>query len=95
MPLISLHELHIMGKSIRQIARETNVSRNTVRKYSRANGLPERKEKPKRGSKREPFKPALDELMAAGIYMRRCCGSKFGNKATVAGKLCSPALQKK
>lgn len=84
--VISLHELRAMGKSIRQIARETNVSRNTVRKYLRAEGLPERKKRPKRGSKLDPFKTALHQLMADGIYMRRCCGSAFGNRGTAAAR---------
>ena len=39
--VISLHELYASGKSIREIARITGHARNTVRKYLRANGIPE------------------------------------------------------
>jgi len=66
--VISLHEQRAMGKSIRQIARDSNLARNTVRKYLRAEGLPERKERSKRCSKLYPFKPAFDQLMADGVY---------------------------
>ncbi|KUK08028.1 MAG: ISChy4, transposase [Caldanaerobacter subterraneus] len=37
-----LYELKAKGKSIRAIARETGHSRNTVRKYLRAEGIPEK-----------------------------------------------------
>lgn len=75
-----------MGKSIRQIARETKVSRNTVRKYLRANGLPERKPRPKRGSKLDPFKPTLDELMAAGIYNAEVLWERIREQGYTGGK---------
>ena len=40
--IIMLYELKARGKSIRAIARETGHSSNTVRKYLRAEGIPER-----------------------------------------------------
>ncbi|WP_342665607.1 helix-turn-helix domain-containing protein, partial [Paenibacillus ginsengihumi] len=49
--VISLHELKAMGKSIREIVRETGIARNTVRKYLRSDGIPERQPRAKRGSK--------------------------------------------
>lgn len=66
--VISIHELYASGKSIREIARITGHSRNTVRKYLRANGIPEPRYSKKRGSKLDPFKPLLDEYMAQGIF---------------------------
>lgn len=66
--VISIHELYASGKSIREIARITGHSRNTVRKYLRANGIPEPRYGKKRGSKLDPFKPLLDEYMAQGIF---------------------------
>ncbi len=66
--MIALHELRASGKSIRAIARETGLSRNTVRKYLRADGIPEHKARPKRPSKLDPFKPKLQEWMSEGIY---------------------------
>ncbi|WP_342665613.1 helix-turn-helix domain-containing protein, partial [Paenibacillus ginsengihumi] len=52
--VISLHELKAMGKSIREIVRETGIARNTVRKYLRSDGIPERQPRAKRGSKLDP-----------------------------------------
>jgi len=86
--VISLHELRAMGKSIRQIARETNVSRNTVRKYLRAEGLPERKKRPKRGSKLDPFKTALHQLMADGIYNAEVLWERIRQQGYSGGKTC-------
>lgn len=66
--VISLYDLYASGKSIREIARITGHSRNTVRKYLRANGIPEPRYGKKRGSKLDPFKPLLDEYMARSIF---------------------------
>lgn len=66
--VISLHEMRASGKSIRAIARETDYSRNTIRRYLRSKGIFERKPRAKRPSKLDPYKPLLDELMAQGIY---------------------------
>jgi transposase len=66
--VIRLHELYASGKSIREIARTTGHARNTVRKYLRANGIPEPRSRKKRGSKLDPFKPLLDQYMADGIF---------------------------
>jgi len=63
-----LHELKAKGKSIRAIARETGRSRNTVRKYLRAEGIPERKPHPKRGSKLDPYKDTIQEPINLGIF---------------------------
>lgn len=75
--VISLHELKAMGKSIRQIVRETGIARNTVRKYLRTEGLPERKKRSKRGSKLDAFKPQLDSLLAQGIYNCEVLGERI------------------
>jgi len=66
--VISLHKLYAAGKSIREIARITGHARNTVRKYLRANGIPESRYGQKRGSKLDPFKPLIDQFMAQGIF---------------------------
>jgi len=84
--VISLHEMRAMGKSIRQIAREAGLSRNTVRKYLRAEGLPERKERPKRGSKLDPFKPTLDQLMADGVYNTEVLWERIREQGYKGGK---------
>ncbi len=66
--IIMLHELKAMGKSIRAIARETGRSRNTVRKYLRAECILERKPHPKRGSKLDPYKDTIQEIINLGIF---------------------------
>jgi transposase len=58
--ILRLHEMKADGKSIRQIAKETGHSRNTVRKYVRDGHIPEAKERAKRGSKLDPYKEIID-----------------------------------
>jgi transposase len=62
-----LYELHGRGVSIRRIAAELGIARNTVRTYLRAEGVPTPKPRPKRGSCLDPFASYLDERMAAGV----------------------------
>lgn len=66
--VISLHEMRAVGKSIREIARITGHSRNTIRRYLRSEGLPESKPRKKRPSKLDPFKPLVQEFVNEGIY---------------------------
>lgn len=66
--VIKLHELKAIGKSIRAISRETGHARNTVRRYLRTQGLPERKPRSKRPSKLDPFKPLIHQYMEQGIF---------------------------
>lgn len=66
--VIRLHELKACGKSIREIARETGYSRNTIRKYLRADGIPESRLRKKRKSKLDPYKSMLDQCLAKGIF---------------------------
>ena len=61
--VLRLHEMKADGKSIRQIAKETGHSRNTVRKYVRDGHIPEAKERAKRGSKLDPYKETIDRWM--------------------------------
>ncbi len=53
----TIRELAAQGHSIRTIAVETGIARNTVRKYLR--GTPEAAPRPRRGSKLDPFKPQI------------------------------------
>jgi transposase len=66
--VISLHTMRAEGKSIREIARQTGHSRNTIRRYLRAESIPEKKPRKPRGSKLDPFKPFLKERLQEGIY---------------------------
>ncbi len=49
--IMMLHQMRKEGKSIRRISRETGLSRNTVKSYLKAQGVPERKARKKKGSK--------------------------------------------
>lgn len=62
-----IYELKGQGQSIRRIARSLEVSRNTVRKYLRAPGVPKPKPRPKRGSKLDPQKFYLHQRLAEGV----------------------------
>lgn len=62
-----LYELHGQGMSIRRIADELGVARNTVRTYLRASGVPQPKPRPKRSSKLDPYRPYLQQRLAEGV----------------------------
>ena len=62
-----LYELKGEGRSIRGIARELGVSRNTVRKYARASGVPKPKPRAKRGSKLDAYKEYIDGRLSEGL----------------------------
>ncbi|MCL6596986.1 MAG: IS21 family transposase [Firmicutes bacterium] len=61
-----LYERHAKGQSIRSIADELGIARNTVRRYIRAEGVPTRAPRPKRPSKLEPFYPYLERRFSEG-----------------------------
>jgi len=65
---IMIHELRAKGKSILAISRETDHSRNTIRKYLKAGDISERKPPPKRGSKLDPYKNTIHEYINMGIF---------------------------
>jgi transposase len=52
--VLTLRELAAQGQSIRTIATQTGIARNTVRKYLR--GAPQAAPRPRRASKLDPFK---------------------------------------
>jgi transposase len=62
-----IYELHAEGQSVRAIARTLGLSRNSVRKYLRADEIPKPKLRPKRGSKLDPFIEHLEQRLGAGV----------------------------
>ena len=62
-----LYELKGEGNSIRGIARELGISRNTVRRYVRSPEVPKAKLRPKRGSKLDPYKEYIDTRLSEGL----------------------------
>lgn len=62
-----LCELKGKGRSIRGIARELGVSRNSVRKYLRTPGVPKEKPRRRRESKLDPYTDHIDRRLADGL----------------------------
>src|SRR5262245_11412943 len=62
-----LWELAGQQHSIRAIARELRLSRNTVRKYLRAPGIPRYTPRPPRPSKLDAYRDHLRDRLAAGV----------------------------
>ena len=62
---VDIQVLHRQGMSIRGIARELGVSRNTVRRYLRTDTAPEFGARQTRPSKLDPFKDYLQQRVAA------------------------------
>src|SRR5258708_13132467 len=62
----TIHELSAQGKSIRAIAREIGIARNTVRRYLR--GKPEAVPRPKRGPILDPYKPQIHPWIHADHF---------------------------
>jgi transposase len=72
---VEIRALSRQGKSIRDIARTLEVSRNTVRRYLRGEGLPHY-ERETRPGKLEPYKRYIAERVKAAApewIRRRCC----------------------
>jgi transposase len=67
---LEIRVLHRHGKSIREIARETGVSRNTVRRYLRDEAAARYKPRPPRRSKLDPFKGYIAERVHAAAPER-------------------------
>jgi transposase len=62
---LEIRVLHRHGKGIREIARETGVSRNTVRRYLRHEEAVRYKARPVRAAKLDPFKSYVIERLRA------------------------------
>ena len=62
---VTIKILRKQGKSIKGIAKELGVSKNTVRKYLKPDSQPTYSSRPQRASKLDSFKPYLQERIAA------------------------------
>lgn len=67
---LEIRVLHRHGKSIREIAREMGVSRNTVRRYLRDGEAERYRSRPLRATKLDPFKGYVIERLAAAAPER-------------------------
>lgn len=61
-----MQELHAQGKSLRALAAQLHLSRNTVRRFLVASQFPERASRRPGPSKLDPFIPYLEAQLAAG-----------------------------
>lgn len=62
---MTIKVLHRQGKSIKAIARELGISKNTVKKHLKQEGKPVYSKRPKRPSKLDPFKTYLKQRIAS------------------------------
>ena len=62
-----LYELKGEGRSIRGIAWELGVSRNSVRRYLRSPGAPREKPRRRRASKLDPYAEYIDGRLSEGL----------------------------
>ena len=62
-----LYEMKGEGHSIRGIARELGISRNTVRRYVRSSEVPKPRARPKRVSKLDPYAEYIDGRLSEGL----------------------------
>src|ERR1700760_1601286 len=75
---LEIRVLHRRGKGIREIARETGSSRNTVRRYLRDESAARYKPRPLRATKLDPFRDyvierrrsAAPEWIPASVLLR-------------------------
>ena len=67
--MIEVLRLHEAGVGVKEIARRTGFSRNTVRNYLRNPRLPRYGPRPRADSKLEPFKPfVLQRTLTDGVW---------------------------
>jgi transposase len=84
---IVIKALKERGVYQKDIAEQLGVHPKTVSRALRREGAPERKRK-KRGSKLDPYKPLIDELLAAGVWnaqviLRELEGRGYVGKSTI------------
>jgi transposase len=79
--LVELSGQHL---SIRAIARRLDISRNTVRKYLRAPGLPVAKPRPRRPSKLDPFRDYVASALRLARRIAWSCCASCAPRATLA-----------
>lgn len=86
---VEIRVLARQGMSMRAIAQQLRVSRNTVRKYLRNPGLPYYPSRAARPTKLDPFKPYLyARIPAAGGLIRSllpCLSGRSASAVTLVG----------
>jgi transposase len=67
---LEIRVLHRHRKGIREIARDTGISRNTLRRYLRDDGAKRYKPRPRRPAKLDPFRPYVVERLGVAAPAR-------------------------
>lgn len=62
-----VYELHGAGQSVRAIAQQLGIARNTVRKFLRAPAVLQPAPRPRRASKLAPYVPYIQQSLADGV----------------------------
>ena len=62
--VLTIHNLHVEGKSVQEIAQELQISRTTVRTYLKHPEAVIRKPRPPRPSKLDPFKERIKQWVS-------------------------------
>ena len=92
-----IYELRGAGHPIREIARELDISRNTVRRYLKSPEAMRPKARPSRGSKLDPYTGYIDQRMSEGLqncvvlYREICARGYAGSYSTVVQCMCGRA----
>jgi hypothetical protein len=77
---LEIRVLHRHGKSIREIAREMGLSRNTVRRYLRDEEAARYKPRPLRPTKLDPFKGYIVNRQGIGTPIGIRSGPPFAHR---------------
>ncbi|NJO85048.1 MAG: transposase [Blastochloris sp.] len=90
----TIRDLALQGLSIRTIAQQTGIARNTVRKYLR--GTPEAAPRPRRGTKLDPFKDQIrrwiheDRLLNCPTMLERLKAAGYTGSISILKAFVTP-----
>ena len=90
-----LYELKGEGRSIRRIARDLGISRNSVRKYLRSPQVPRARPRPRRPSKLDPYKGYIHQRLSDGlencvVLLRELRAQGYGGGYTILKEYVHP-----